>query len=199
MVEWYNALSQLERIFSYIAFPATLILVLQLILLLIGLGGDHTDVDSGMADGSHDNDGSFADGDDGLHIFSIRGIVSFFAVFGWTGMLVSKNTDGNVFLSIIIAFAAGTLTMVALAYLIKSFLKLQSDGTLDYKNALGLPATVYITIPPARSEKGKINTILQGRYIEAEAVTDEETPIRFGEEVTVIGLSGNNTLVVKRK
>ena len=195
MVEWYNALSQLEKIFSYIAFPATLILVIQLILLLFGLGGDHTDIDDG-SDFSHDG---FLDGDDGLHIFSIRGIVSFFAVFGWTGMLVSKSSGGNVFLSIIIAFGAGFLTMLALAYLIKSFLKLQSDGTLDYKNALGLPATVYITIPPARSEKGKINTILQGRYVEVEAVSDEETPIRFGEEVTVIGLSGNNTLVVKRK
>ena len=192
MVEWYNALSQLEKIFSYIAFPATLILILQLVMLLIGIGGDQTDVDDG-------GDVSGFDGDDGLHIFSVRGIVSFFAVFGWTGILVSKSTDGNVFLSILIAFTAGFLTMLALAYLIKSFLKLQSDGTLDYKNALGLPASVYIAIPPARSEKGKINTILQGRYIEAEAVTDEETPIRYGEEVTIIGLSGNNTLVVKRK
>lgn len=149
MVEWYNALSQLEKVFSYIAFPATLILVLQLIMLLIGFGGDSTDVDDGM----HDGDGDLDYGDDGLHIFSIRGIVSFFAVFGWTGMLVSKNTDGNVFLSIIIAFAAGLLTMFALAYLIKSFLKLQSDGTLDYKNALGLPATVYITIPPQGAKR----------------------------------------------
>lgn len=197
MVAWWDALIQLERFFAYIAFASTLVLLIQLVLLLFGIGGGDVDAD---VDFDGDVDGGFDISDvDGLHIFSLRGIVSFFAVFGWTGILVSKNSGGNVLLSVTIAFIAGFLTMIAVAYLIKGLMRLQSDGSLDYKNALGLPATVYITVPPARSEKGKINTILQGRYTEIDAVTDEETPIRFGEEVVVIGLSGNNTLVVKRK
>ena len=197
MVAWWNSLIQLEQIFGYIAIASTLVLLIQLVLLLIGIGGGEADAD--VATDSGDHHGFDVADADGLHIFSLRGIISFFAMFGWTGILVSKNTNGNIFLSIVIAFLSGFLTMLAIAYLIKALMKLQSDGALDYKNALGLPATVYITVPPARSDKGKVNTILQGRYIEVDAVSDEETPIRYGEEVVVIGLSGNNTLVVKRK
>ena len=41
--------------------------------------------------------------------------------------------------------------------------------------------------------------MLQGHYMELEAVTDEDEDIKFGTEIVVIGLSGTNTLVVKRK
>ena len=38
MVEWWNALTGLERCFAYVAIPATLVLAIQTVLLLIGLG-----------------------------------------------------------------------------------------------------------------------------------------------------------------
>ena len=85
------------------------------------------------------------------------------------------------------------------SFLIKYAMKLQDDGTIDYRNALGLSGSVYITIPACREEKGKVNLLLQGHYMELEAVTDEEDDIKFGTEIVVIGLSGTNILVVKRK
>ena len=39
-----------------------------------------------------------------------------------------------------------------------------------------------------------------GRILEElDAVTDEETPLPFGTEVVVTGISGGNTLIVRRK
>ena len=77
--------------------------------------------------------------------------------------------------------------------------KLQYDGTEDIKDALGVSGTVYMRIPPARTGKGKINAIIQGKLCEKFAVTDEETMINRDEEVTVVGITGEETLIVRRK
>jgi membrane protein implicated in regulation of membrane protease activity len=70
---------------------------------------------------------------------------------------------------------------------------------MELKNALGSSGTVYITIPPARQEQGKVNLMLDGQYVELSAVTDNQTPIPTGTQVTVVGISGHSTLVVKCK
>lgn len=41
--------------------------------------------------------------------------------------------------------------------------------------------------------------MLQGTYVERDAVTDENEAIPTGSEVLVIGISGQNTLIVKKK
>ena len=64
---------------------------------------------------------------------------------------------------------------------------------------MGVSGTVYMRIPPSRSGKGKVNAIVQGKLCERDAVTDEETMINYGEEITVIGISGEETLIVRRK
>ncbi|MBR6741231.1 MAG: hypothetical protein IKL93_00645, partial [Clostridia bacterium] len=76
---------------------------------------------------------------------------------------------------------------------------LKSDGTADNRNALGSAGKVYLTIPPARSGEGKINVMLQGAYVERNAVTDESESIPTGSEIIVVGTSGQTSLVVKRK
>ena len=58
---------------------------------------------------------------------------------------------------------------------------------------------MYISVPPQRSAKGKVNLLIQGKLEELDAVTDEETPLPFGTEVVVTGISGGNTLIVRRK
>ena len=65
MFEWWNALSTIQQVFYILAIPSTIILVLQTILLLFGIGGDHdadisADTDAGMdIDAEMDADGSF--------------------------------------------------------------------------------------------------------------------------------------------
>ena len=38
MLQWYESLTALERFFAYVAIPSPLILVIQTVLLIIGLG-----------------------------------------------------------------------------------------------------------------------------------------------------------------
>ncbi len=207
MTELWNSLTLLEQIFACVAIPSTLVLVIQTILTLIGLGSSDADTDTDVdtetdVDTDTDTDSDITDvgevHDIGLRVFTIRGLIAFLTLFGWTGLAVSRS-GGTTFLSVTVALFAGVIAMLVIALLLKLSMKLQHDGTLDYRNALGVSGTVYITIPPSRTEKGKVNVVVQGALMELDAVTDEETPLKYGTEIVVIGISGSNTLVVKRK
>lgn len=218
MVEWWSALSAAGQIFALMAIPATVLLVLQTILLLFGIAGHDagTDADtSGLDDGTpfdathmdfhegtpeaHDGEHHMGeDAQDGLRLFTVRGFIAFFAIFGWTGLALSRSGTGAA-VSSFAAFAAGLAAMVVLALIIKYTLKLQASGNMDLRNAVGKSASVYLTIPSSRSGTGKVNVMLQEQLCELTAVTDSETPIRSGVQVTVISVTGDGMLVVTPK
>ena len=209
LVEWWNSLSLVLQIFYCIAIPATLVLLIQTILMLIGVGDGDADFDAPDGEIDLDFDGDATpdgfDGDiddlaglDSLHIFTVRGIIAFFVIFGWVGV-VMESANIPLVVTLIVASICGFATMLLIAYLFKLVLRLRSDGTADNRNALGTAGKVYLTIPPARSGEGKINLMLQGAYVERNAVTDETESIPTGCEIIVVGTSGQTSLVVKRK
>ena len=200
-----------SQVFACIAIPTTIVLFIQTVMMLIGFSsdsdadGDLSDVDGGDVEISEDTlgDGDIPDADeisgfDGFRIFTVRGIIAFFVVFGWVGV-VADNAGLALGFTIPLATVCGGAMMVLLAYLVKWTMKLKSDGTADNKNALGVAGRVQLTIPAKRSGLGKVHILLQGAYTERDAVTDEDSPIPTGSEIVVIGISGNTTLVVKRK
>ena len=193
-----------NTILHIFAVPATVILILQTVMLLFGLGGGDGDLDTDC-DGGFDCDdvpddfeadaaGNFGDG--GLRLFTMRGIVAFFAVGAWAG-IAALQMGAPVWASIITFLAVGFLAMVGVAYFIKWSLKLQSNGTLKYSNAIGLVGEVYMTVPASGSGKGKINVVLQERYAEIEAVTNCDRELKFGEQVKIVGLADSNTVLVE--
>ena len=205
MQAWWEALGSAGQIFACIGIPATIILLIQTILTLIGLSGD---ADADGADVDLDGDGvadnlelDDVDGDGldaGLRFFTLRGIIAFFTVMGWVGTICC-SAEMNLGLSIVISVASGVLAMLMIALLMKWLFSLQYDGTENAREALGASGTVYLRIPPARTGKGKISVVVQGKLCEKFAVTDEETTINRDEEVTVVGISGEETLIVRRK
>lgn len=235
MNAWWASLTWLERVFAYVAFPATLLLLLQTLMLLFGLGHD-SDADAGAdldgdgvpdldldgdfdadadadadfdadgdtdADFDPDGDGDGGAGDDsgpfaGLKLFTLRGIVAFLAVCGWGGLWLLRMGMHPLF-AVFLAIAMGFWAMLLMALFLRVALKLQDDGTLDFRNALGAAGTVYLTIPAGRAGEGKVHVIVQDQLRELEAVTDDPSPIPTGTEIVVVGLSGGNTLVVCRK
>ena len=204
MVAWWQSLSVISQIFACVAIPTSLVLLIQTVLMLIGIGADA--LDGADADLDLDGDGvldqEFLDPDpsglDGLRIFTVRGIIAFAVVFGWVG-LVMDTAGVALWLTIVVATAAGAAMMVLLAVMMRAVMRLRSDGTLDNRNALGVSGRVYLTVPASRTGEGKVNGLLQGSYVERDAVTDEAAEIPTGCEVVVTGLSGQTTLVVKRK
>lgn len=80
---------------------------------------------------------------------------------------------------------------------VRQALRLQYDGTLDLRNALGRTGTVYLTVPPGRSSPGKVTLTVQEQLTEFEALTDSPAPIPTGSPVRVTGLAGRGALLVE--
>ena len=191
-MEWFRQLSGLEIAYFIIACAGTLLLLIQIILMLVGAGGDadlDTDTD---ADGMPDTHT-----DTGVSLFTIKGLTAFFAIGGWMG-LVLLSYDVNVGLSIGLSVLAGLVAYFVVWLLVRLVLRLQEDGTTDYASAQGKTATVYVSIPPRRTGRGKVTLTLQGRYTEADAVTDEEERIPVDATVEIVGSAGD-FFVVRRK
>ena len=218
IIEWWNALDMAVQVFYCIAVPATLVLLIQTILMFIGMDDDADGAGDMGVDGAADgeiaddipdmDEGVFGEntvseahdgfGFEGLRIFTIRGIVAFFVVFGWVGVVMA-GLDVSMYITIPVAIASGFAMMVLLAFLFKAVMRLRSDGNTDNRNAIGTAGRVYLTIPASRSGEGKVYVMLQGAYVERCAVTDEEESIPTGSEIVVVGVSGQSDLVVKRK
>ena len=224
MVAWWESLTALERVFAYAAIPSTVLLLVQTILLMTGVIGQQdsdTEMDSDVsglgsaesgsdvdldADGSPDmpldsghseHTGHVSHGryDPGLRILTMRGLIAFFSIGGWTGLVLLRG-QANILFTSMIAVLAGLLAMVVLALLLKLALNLQSDGSMDPRNAIGAIGTVYLTVPAGRSAKGKVTVLLQEQLRELDAVTDNATALKTGKLVLVIDVVNNDTLVV---
>ena len=204
---WWESLTNLQQIFALLAIPATLILLLQTLMLIFGMG-HHGDGGGDAHEGDfnvdhHDGDGHAQGGhahqsghhDSGLRIFTVRAFVAFFTIFGWLGLVL---TDGGLHnaAAIVISFLAGLAAMVGMAYFFKFALSLQSSGNIDIRNSLGKTATVYMPIPPKRTGKGKVTVVVQGRFTEVDAVTDSEAALKTGLEVVGVSITNQNVLCV---
>ncbi|MBO7161215.1 MAG: NfeD family protein [Clostridia bacterium] len=208
IIEWWNSLSLVAQIFYCIAVPSTLVLLIQTILMFIGMGeeadadGADTDVSEDVdVDGNEDvgfDEDLDPNGLDGLRIFTVRGVIAFLVIFGWVGALL-ESMNVALWINIPVSSVCGFAMMVLLAFIFKAIMNLRSDGTIDIRNAVGTAGKVHLTIPPARMGEGKVHILLQGSYVERDAVTDEPDPIPTGSEVVVVRVSGETTLVVRKK
>ena len=214
MMEWWESLSMFGRVLACIAIPSTLLLLIQTILAMIGIGGGE-DSDAGF-DADADADADFGtegadtifgndipDGSDldtidaGLRLLSLRSIIAFSAVFSWTGLLLLR-IGSPMWVTVAVSLAAGFAAMLLVAILIRQTMRLQADGTKNIRSALGRTGTVYLRVPATRGGTGQVTLLLGESYEELSAVTDEETDIPSGREVIVIGVSGSS-VVVKTK
>ena len=183
---WFKDFGGLEWTYFVIACIGTLFLFVQIVMMIIG-------AESGDADLDTDTDGDGAldsHTDTGLSLFSVKGLTAFFAIGGWTG-LVMLTSRVSAAISIPVSVVAGIAAYFIVWFAVRMMLKLQEDGTADYGSAVGKGATVYVSVPPARSGRGKVTLVLQGRYTEADAVTDDAERIPVDASVTVVATQGD--------
>jgi len=216
MIDWWNGMQLIQQIFAVIAIPATVILIIQTILLLFGLGQEPGSDGSGsMHDmpsdpghdlpGVHGQDVSDSYGQEsqesydstaeaGLRLLTVRGLVAFFAVGGWAGV-VMIDLGLHPALASLIALFAGFGALFLVAWIIRLMLSLQDSGNLDVRNAVGLVGEVYLRIPGNRQGSGKITVILQGRSIELDAITDDPLGLATGSQARVVAVRGDRLIV----
>ena len=213
---WWGSLDIFTQALYCVAIPSTLILVIQSVLIIIGLGDGAPDINvsdtSGLdmpgcdCAGCDITDAMDASGstdivnpaDAGaLHLFTFQGIVTFLCVFAWAGILTYMGC-GLIPVALIVGFVLGAAAMFGVAKIIQLMGKLAESGNIVAKKYLGETGTVYIPIPADGKGTGKVNIALGERYVEFEAITEEACELKSGETVRVTDVRSETTLVVEK-
>lgn len=215
MQAWWETLTPVLRVLYCVAVPASLILLLQLLLTMVGGHGDSgvdisdtsgldldTDFDADL-DGDGIPDGIDTDITDGgnpadfgnLRFLTLQTIVTFLAVFGWVS-IISISSGLPAALGLGIGAVCGILMMLVVSKIVQMSRKLAENGAINLKRAIGETASVYVPVPPKNGGTGKITMQLQGRFCEFDAVNSGDTELTTGSQVLVTDVLGD-TLVVE--
>ncbi|HRI29411.1 MAG TPA: hypothetical protein PK239_07660 [Chitinophagales bacterium] len=184
-MDWWNALGWQMQFFWVISIVSSILFLVQLALNFIGhdIGAEDINTDFEIA----------AD----FSIFSVRSMLAFAALFGWTG-IVLMNKGYSLPIVMLGATFAGAVAMLSIAYLFYLFFKLQDRGSVfDPYDAIGHAADVYLTIPPNQQGVGKIHLTLEGNFQELDAITPHNQPIPTGQKIRIISVQADNILVVE--
>ncbi|MEX0320622.1 MAG: NfeD family protein [Puniceicoccaceae bacterium] len=194
MQEWWNALTIEQQIFYAIGIVALLFTVIQMILSLIGIGGESLDFDM---DTDIDLDGDGSTHSSGIGLLSTQTIAAFFTGLGWGG--VSCLSLGlHPAMATFIAFCIGVAFLYLMYFLLVGLMNLQHSGTKRFGTAVGQVGTVYSTINPGRESHGQIQVLVDGRLSTVDAQTDADEPLKPGQSVKVTELLGANTFLVEK-
>lgn len=197
METWWATLNEPLKWFYSIAISTSLLMVLQLLLMVFGLGGDDLDHDGDFGHAGDVGDADHGDhGDGDVKILSIRTVTAFFAGFGWTGVAMIES-GSSMLAALVAAAAVGATFMGGVVLLMRALYSMRYSGTLDYANAIGEIGTVYLRIPPAMSNPGQVEILVQGRLMVAQAFTRSATEIPNQARVRVTEVMDRNTLVVE--
>ncbi len=195
--------------------------ILRTIMLLVGGGfGDHdlhssfdgdfdgdihTDFDADVHDG-HDfhldaddhadhTDHADSDSDISFKLLSLQGLTAFLMMFGLVGLALLK-ANADIILILAGGVVAGYLSVRLIGLIFSQASRLQSEGTLDIQNAVGLTGLVYLTVPAQGT--GQVQITVQGTRRIIDASSKGEQVIKTGEKIRVTGVHGSSTLIVER-
>lgn len=182
--EWWAQLKGFELILWCIALIFSLLFFIQTIVSFFVGNGDG-DIDS-FGDDGHGDATSF---------FTLRNMIAFFTMFGWTGLAAYKSNIPNVWV-VVIAVLAGAATVYLLYFIMQRASKLRQSGTLQMKNAISQIGETYLRIPAQRGGLGKVQVQVQGRLMELDAMTDDKEDIITGKPIKVLNTLNERILLV---
>lgn len=177
----FEGLAGSEKFFLFCAVLGGGVFILRSVMMFIGLGGDDMSdaaVDISDADGAPSAD---------FKMVSLHGITAFLMVFGLVGFLVLRNNSGPTAMTLAAtaSLVTGLVTMIIIAKLFSASRKLQSDGTIHSKDAIGAEGSVYLEIRPG--EIGKVQVSVHGalKVYDARA-NDREGKLKTGDPIRVV-------------
>ncbi|MGD9978693.1 MAG: hypothetical protein AB7S54_12260 [Bacteroidales bacterium] len=189
---WWDGLSTISKVYWVVAIAASLIFLIQTVATFVGADSDSGDIDAtGDADASIDTDHGI-----GFQLISLKNLIGFFTIFGWSG-LACLDSGLSVGLTIIISFICGIIMMVLMASIFYFMGKLVESGNVNMESAVGKTGTAYLKIPANRKTAGKIQLQLQG-FRTLDAMTDDSEDIPTGSVIQVTGVISDDLLLVKK-
>ena len=183
----------LDTLFVISAIIGGAVFALRLVLMLIGIGDDHSFGGDHDVTGDAGADASHSDHDVGTKLLSIQGIAAFLMMFGLVGLALTREASLNPQLALLASLAAGLASMWIVAKVFSMMVGLQSSGTLDLEHAIGEEGTVYLTIKPGAG--GQVQVKLQGRLGVFDAQVDGGREIATGRSVRVVSVRANSLVV----
>lgn len=186
MKEFFASMDGMQQFYFYIAIGASIIFIIQTIMTFIG-----ADADAGV---DADFDGNLDGMETPFQLFSLRNLVNFLLGFGWAGVAFYNTISSKLLLGIV-AFVVGLIFIAMFVFLMRALLRLSEDNTFKLEDTVGKTADVYMTIPPAKSGKGKIFISVRGTTHELAAITPHNEEIKSGALVKVLELEGNILIV----
>lgn len=193
MIEWFNSLEPMLKIFWACALISSVLFVIQLLLLIIGVDSDSTDAD--FSTDTPDFDGDTTDLGGGFSLFSIKNMINFLVGFGWGGVCFYKYID-NPFLLTLAAFGIGLVFIGMFFIIYKQTRRFESNGAFHIKDCIDKTADVYLRIPAKGEGKGKIQISVNGSVHEIDAIA-EDAMIPTGAKVRVTEVIDSTTVKVK--
>ncbi|MFR2398587.1 NfeD family protein [Dysgonomonas mossii] len=175
-----------QQFYWYIAIGASVIFIIQTIMTFVGADAD-TGVDA-------DFDGNLDGGDSPFQLFSLRNLINFLLGFGWAGVSLYNVIESNVLLAIV-AFLVGVLFIAFFFFIMRALLKLSEDNSFKIEDTIGKTADVYLSIPAAKTGKGKVFISVRGSTHELSAITNSVDEIKNGSLVKVVGIEGDILIV----
>ena len=175
----------LLKAFWYIALPVSLFFGLQTIMTFLGLSDGETDMDSDTGDVELP-----------FEIFTLRNLINFLLGFSWTGISFYNSIESKTVL-ITISVIVGLLFVAIFFFLIKQILKLSENNSFKIESTLHKTAQVYLTIPEAKSGKGKVLISINGAIHELDAMTLSTEKIPSNTTVKVVAVESNLLIVEK--
>ncbi|EKD84047.1 MAG: hypothetical protein ACD_39C00281G0001 [uncultured bacterium] len=225
MVEIILAMSLIEKVFLTSALCGTVVFAIRMLLMFSGMisadtdgeiGHDAPDAAGEIADDVHDDishdmttdghSGDMVDSSDhdhpvsssdvSFHFVSVQGLTAFFMMFGWVGLALIRDSMMPGWVATIGGIAAGCIMVWVLAQMFRFVGRLQSDGTIRIKTALGAGGSVYLRVPAEGC--GQVQVEVDGRLRICDAVSSKKEEIKTGEQITVVWVQDNGILVVEK-
>lgn len=188
LMDFLNQLDPLQKLFWYIALPASLIFLIQSVLTILG-----TDAGDGT---SADFDSDLQGDSEPFQLFSFRNLIHFLLGFGWSGVAFSPEIS-SLWLLLLTTTAIGAAFVAVFFLIIRQLMKLSEDNTFKIKETLHLQGSVYIPIPAHKSGMGKIQLSVKGSIHELDALTSGEK-LESGTLVRVCHISGESLVEVEK-
>lgn len=175
----------MTHLFLFCAAAGGVVLLLQLAASL--LGADH--------DAHHDAGHLGHGAEQGLNLYSVRAVAAAVAAFGLAG-LAGRSLGLPTGAALGVALPVSAVAAVGVAAAMRSLLRLESDGTVRLRDAVGASAVVYLGVPGDSAGAGKVQLTLQNRTVELQAVTRQAAPLPTGTDVIIIDVVGPETVEV---
>ncbi|HET9236229.1 MAG TPA: hypothetical protein VFO10_03190 [Oligoflexus sp.] len=176
--------STISLLFIISAVLGGAILLVQLVIHLFG--GAIGDNDLDLFEGG-DADASFK-------ILSLQGLSGFFTMFGLVGLALLWENHVVPAMAAAGGFAAGLLTTWVMGKIFAWVKGLQSSGTMQMKDALGVSGTVYTRIQ--KHKPGKVTLVVRQRLLTLDACTEDDITLEQGDRVLVQAIEDDGSLRV---